>query len=100
MANKSIDERIADIEARENRLKQQKKKLKAEQSKQARNARTKRLIEVGAIVEKAIGIEFDTPEKKEQLMAILTQERQGRNGSTYSYGSFFRDLIEKSNGQN
>ena len=31
--NKTIDERLADIEAKENRLKQQKKKLKAEQSK-------------------------------------------------------------------
>lgn len=100
MAKKTIDERIADIEARENKLKQQKKKLKAEQSKQARNARTKRLIEVGAIVEKALGVEFDSPEKKEKLLSILTQERQGRNGSIYSYGSYFREQIEEqSNGQ-
>jgi len=100
MANKTIDERIAEIEAKENRLKQQKKKLKAEQSKQARNARTKRLIEVGAIVEKALGIEFDTPEKKEKLLSLLVQERNGRNGSTYSYASFFREQIEKQSGEN
>ena len=101
MAGKTIDERIADIEARENRLKQQKKKLKAEQSKQARNARTKRLIEVGAIIEKALGIELDTPEKKEKLLQILIQERNGRNDTTYTYGSYFREQIEKqSSGQN
>lgn len=79
MANKSIDERIAEIEAKENKLKQQIKKLKAEQSKQARNARTKRLIEVGRIVEKAIGIEFDSTEKKELLHSLLIQERSKIN---------------------
>lgn len=101
MASKTIDERIADIEARENRLKQQKKKLKAKQSKQARNARTKRLIEVGAIVEKALGMELDTPEKKEKLLQILVQERRGRDNSTYTYGSYFHDQIDKqSGGQN
>lgn len=95
MANKSIDERIAEIEAKENKLKQQKKKLKAEQSKQARNARTKRLIEVGAIIEKAIGIEFDTPEKKEQLLSLLTTERSNKYGVTYTYAAYFRDQMMK-----
>lgn len=95
MATRSITERIAEIEAKENELKQKKKKLKAELSKQARNARTKRLIEVGAIVEKALGIELDTPEKREKLLSILIQERPGRNNSTYSYGAFFRKQIEE-----
>lgn len=55
MAARSFEERLADIEAKENALKLKKKKLKAEQSKKERNARTKRLIEVGAIVEKYCG---------------------------------------------
>ena len=92
--NKTIDERLADIEAKENRLKQQKKKLKAEQSKQARNARAKRLIEIGAIVEKALGIELDTVEKREKFSTILMQ---GKIGTTYTYGSYFREQVEKKN---
>lgn len=95
MPTRSIDERLADIEAKKNRLKQQEKKLKAELSKQARNARTKRLIEIGAIIEKALAIELDTPEKRETLLSILVQEHSDRNGGTHSYGSFFREQIEK-----
>lgn len=95
MATRSITERIEEIEAKENELKQKKKKLKAELSKQARNARTKRLIEIGAIIEKALEIELDTPEKREKLFSILIQERSGRNNSTYSYGEFFRNQINE-----
>lgn len=101
MTTRSIDERIAEIEAKENKLKLQKKKLKAEQTKQERNARTKRLIEIGAIMEKALGTQLDTAEKRNALFSILVQERPGRNNSIYSYASFFREQIEKlSNGQN
>lgn len=95
MSTRSIEERLAEIEAKENRLKQQKKKLKAEQSKKARNARTKRLIEIGAIVEKALGIELDTPGKREKLLNLLIEEREARNGNTYSYASFFRNKIKE-----
>ena len=59
MARRTVEERIADIEAKENALKQQKKKLKAEQSKQRRNARTKRLIELGAEVKSIINLSDD-----------------------------------------
>ena len=93
MDAQSINKRLADIEAKENRLKQQKKKLKSELSKQARNARTKRLIEVGAIDEKALKIELDTPEKKEAFLSILIKERTDRNGNTCTYGEYFRNEI-------
>lgn len=100
MTTRSIDERLADIEAKKNRLKQQEKKLKDELSKRERNARTKRLIEIGAIVEKALAIELDTPEKREALLSIFVQERPSRNGGMFSYGSSFREQIEKlSSGQ-
>lgn len=95
MTTRSIDERLADIEAKKNRLKQQEKKLKDELSKRERNARTKRLIEIGAIVEKALAIELDTPEKRKALLSIFVQEQLSRNGGMYSYGSFFREQIEK-----
>lgn len=96
MTKRSITERIAEIETKENELKQKKKKLKAELSKQTRNARTKRLIEIGAIVEKALGIELDTPEKREKLLSLMIQERPGRNNTTYCYGTFFRKQIDES----
>ena len=95
MVKKTYEEKLSDIEAKKNKLNQQLKKLKSEQAKKERNARTKRLIEVGAIVEKAIGIELDTPEQKEKLMAILTQEHTNKNGAKYSYASYFRKLLER-----
>ena len=67
----TVEERIEKLKQRQAQLKAQEKKLLAQKSKAERNARTKRLIEVGAIVEKAIGIELDTPEKKEKLQKIL-----------------------------
>lgn len=90
----TVEERIEKLKQRQAQLKAQEKKLLAQKSKAERNARTKRLIEVGAIVEKAIGIELDTPEKKEKLQKILLQERQARNGNTYSYAAFFRTQLE------
>lgn len=93
---KSIDERIAALEEREKQLKAQKRKLKAQQSQAERKARTKRLIEVGAIVEKAIDLQLETKEKREALLQLLTQEKQNRSGETYSYGSYFKkELIKK-----
>lgn len=66
-----IDERLAEIEAKQNKLKQIEKKLRAEQSKQARNARTKRLIETGAVVESVLGKEFNNPKDRESFKKIL-----------------------------
>ena len=91
---KSIDERIAELEEKEKKLKAQKKKLKAQQSQAERKARTKRLIEIGAAVEKALGISLDSENKRQALMDILTQERVAKNGSTYSYATYFRNSIE------
>lgn len=87
MATKTIDERIAEIEAKENALKQKKKRLKAEQSRKVRNARTKRLIETGAVVEKAMGMEFDTEEKRKALMDFLESKKD-----YFQLQNFFDDL--------
>lgn len=95
MPKRDIDERLEINQARINKLKQEQKKLLAEKSKQARNARTKRLIEEGALTEKAIGLSLDTPEKREIYFELLTETRPGRNGTTYTYGSYFHDEILK-----
>lgn len=91
---RSVDERIAALEEKEKQLKAQKKKLKAQQSQAERKARTKRLIETGAVLEKALGISLDTEAKRQALLDLLIHKRPGRNGSTYTYASFFRAEIE------
>lgn len=91
-----LNERIAEIEQRENKLKQEKKKLLAEQSKQNRNARTKRLIEVGAVVEKALGRSLDTPEMRNALLTVLTNHSiRFNDGSEMTYAELINDLTQE-----
>lgn len=92
-----IDEKIAKtermlerLEAKEKRLKQKEKKLKGSASREARNARTKRLIELGAIMEKAIEIEIDTDEKRERLFAFITDKRYKSGDAYISLAEFIR----------
>ena len=61
-----IEERLAELEARKNKLEQQKKKLLSEQSKRERNIKTRRLVEIGKAVEAALG----GPVEKEDLPAL------------------------------
>lgn len=51
---KSYDERIADIQKRQEQLKAQEKTLKKRQSEEMRKKRTRRLIELGGIVESVL----------------------------------------------
>ncbi len=74
MATKSLEQRIADLKKKQEQLKAQEKMLKTKQSQKARKERTKRLIEVGAVLEKACGMEFTTKEDRERLLSILTEE--------------------------
>lgn len=53
-----IEEQIANAKAQKAKIEQRLARLKAEQSKRERNARTKRLIEIGAVVEKFAGQEI------------------------------------------
>ncbi len=95
MATKTIDERIAELQKKQSQLKAQEKALKAKQAQKERKNRTKRLIEIGAILEKATGITFDSQPKKEALLEVLTKERMGRYGTFYTYGNNIRQLMEK-----
>jgi len=52
-STKSLEERMAENKAKQEKLKQEMRKLKNKQSQEERKKRTKRLIEVGAVVEKA-----------------------------------------------
>lgn len=69
---KSIEEQIAENKERIKRMQERNRKLMQRQSEKERKARTRRLIEVGAIVEKAHGSEYD--ERDRQTLS------QGLNG--------------------
>ena len=95
MATKSIEERIDELQKKQAQLKAQEKALKAKKSQAERKARTKRLIEVGAILEKAMDMEFDTQEKKDKLLDILTKQRQTNNGPVTTWGSYLKSLFNE-----
>ena len=56
---KSFAQQIEDDENKIKRIREHQRMVRAKQAKQERNARTKRLVETGAIVEKARGGAYD-----------------------------------------
>lgn len=79
MANrKTNEEKLQELEQKMLQLQNQKKALKAKVSEQERKARTKRLIEIGAEVESALGFTLDTPEARKALGDFIRgQEARG-----------------------
>lgn len=74
---KSYDERIADIQKRQEQLKAQEKALKKRQSEEMRKKRTRRLIELGGIVESVLGRETEDEDKMRFLNFLKNQEANG-----------------------
>jgi len=68
---KSLADKIADLEAREEKLKQQKRKLQTEQNRKERSARTHRFCVIGAEIEKLAGSRMDSDEKKDAFLSWL-----------------------------
>ena len=67
----TAEEKVETLQARINALKQEQKKQQKIVNKKKRNARTKRLIEIGAVVESALDAEVpkeDLPKLKEFLI--------------------------------
>lgn len=81
MAMKSYDERIADLQKRQEQLKAQEKALKKRQSEEERRKRTRRLIELGGIVESVLE-RPTTDEDKIRFLNFL--ERQESNGKYFT----------------
>lgn len=95
MATRSYEERIAELQKKQEQLKQQERALKAKQAERERKMRTKRLIEVGAIVEKALSRELRTPEERQALLDVLIEQRQSKaDGSTYSWSSSINKALD------
>lgn len=81
MATRNYDERIADLQKRQEQLKAQEKALKKRQSEEERRKRTRRLIELGGIVESVLG-RPTTDDDKIRLMNFL--KKQESNGKYFT----------------
>lgn len=80
MASKrSYAERREEIAVKIDQLKAIDRQLRAKQSKEERNKRTKRLIEVGATVEKVLGRAI----KKEELPKLMNFLQQQEDRGSY-----------------
>lgn len=78
MANqKNIDDRLKKIREQKNLLIEKEKKLIAQQKTQDRKARTKRLIEIGAIVESVLGRPIQQDELSNLKKFLQQQESRG-----------------------
>lgn len=78
MAAKTYDERIADLQKRQEQLKAQEKALKKRQSEEERKKRTRRLIELGGIVESVLGRPTTDDDKIRLLNFLKKQESNGK----------------------
>lgn len=77
----------AEIEAKRARLRQ----LEAIDRERERKARTRRLIEVGAIAEQATGIEADSKEQRAALSDVLARALRLPGPDGRSIGQWVRD---------
>ena len=78
---RTYDERIEELTKRQAQLKAHERQLKKRQSAEERKHRTKRMIEIGAIVESVLG-RPTTDEDKERLQAFL--RKQEANGKFFT----------------
>lgn len=78
MARRTIDEQIKALEEKEQILKARKQQLLAKNREQERKKRTKRLIEVGATVEKVLGRPIEHEELPKLLAFLQQQEDRGQ----------------------
>lgn len=81
MLQRSYEERLAEIAKRQEQLKAQERDLKKRQSEEERKRRTRRLIELGGIVESVLG-RPTVDEDKERFLNFL--KKQESNGGFFS----------------
>jgi predicted Zn-dependent protease len=78
MAERTSEERIAELDKRIEQIKAQKKAILAREKQAERKARTKRLIEVGATVESVLGRPIEQDELPKLLNFLKQQEERGQ----------------------
>lgn len=76
---KTSEQKLAELDKKLAQLQEQRKAILQREKQAERKARTKRLIEVGAAVEAALGYALDTEEMRSALMHFLKQQEQRGN---------------------
>lgn len=77
MSQRTYDERIAELQKRQDQLKAQERDLKKRQTAEERKKRTRRLIELGGIVESVLGRPTTDQDKVRLLYFLKLQEQRG-----------------------
>ncbi len=75
---KSLDEKIAEIQKKQEQLKAQERILKKRYSEEQRKKRTKRLIELGGIIESVLHRETTDDDKIRFMNFLKKQEENGK----------------------
>jgi len=81
MATKTFEEKILELQKKQEQFKAQERALKKRHSEEERKKRTRRLIELGGIVESVLG-RPTTEEDKIKLLEFL--KKQERNGNFFT----------------
>lgn len=76
-ARKTTTERIEEIEKKEAQMKALKRELKQKEASENRKARTKRLIRIGAEVEKILGKPIEENDLPKLIRFLESQEARG-----------------------
>ena len=84
--------KLEKLKEREAQIKEQ---IKAKLKAQERKARNHRLIEVGCIMEAALGAEFMESVDKNNLYEALIEKRVGGNGYEYTISNMIVNAIIK-----
>lgn len=89
----TIDEQIARKRAAADKqaaraatLKKELRDLERKKAAADRKARTHRLVEVGAVLEQAAGMPFDTEELRRALSDVLNEQTADANGNLLTFG--------------
>ena len=77
MATRSYDERLKELTTKVEQLKAQERDLKKRQAADERKKRTRRLIELGGIVESVLGRPTTDQDKVRLLYFLKLQEQKG-----------------------
>lgn len=89
------ESRLEQLKQREAKIKAQIKQEKAKMKALERRARNHRLIEVGAVLESDVGVNFTNKEDRQILHEVLTEKHTSSSGYTYTIAEMILSNIKK-----
>lgn len=78
MSKRTFEERIEELKRKQEQLKEQERDIRRRASEEARKKRTRRLIEIGGIVQSVLGRELEDEDKERLIRFLNQQERNGK----------------------